>query len=355
MDSLHIQQIGDHARGDWDAALAALPGGHFLQSWEWGELKAQYGWRAQRYVCERNGRPASAFTLLTRSLPRLPWRVAYVPKGPLLDFGDPSRFSAALDAIALVARDARVVYVKTDPDLSADDSAAAAVYGESNWSASTEQIQFPNTALLDLAGGEDAVLAAMKSKTRYNIRLASRRGVAIEQTTDWDILYRLYAETAARDGFAIREAGYYHALWSAFSRCGRGEAFLAKVGEDAVAGLYLMHYGDTGWFFTGASTHRHRKMMPNYLLQWHTMQWLMAHGYRWYDLWGAPTVLDESDPLWGVYRFKQGFGAQYVRRLGAYDRVFNRPVYALLTRFVPYYWRLRHGLARRTRPNGHSA
>ena len=355
MAPLHIRQIADDARAGWDEALTALPGCHFLHTWEWGQLKAQYGWQTQRYLCERNGTTTAAFTLLTRRLPRLPWRVAYVPKGPLLDCADLALCGDVLDAIAAAASTQRVVYVKVDLDLSADNVAAAATYRERGWRASPEQIQFPHTALLDLAGGEEAILAAMKPKTRYNIRLAARRGVSIEHTTDWDILYRLYAETAARDGFAIREAGYYHALWSAFSRSGRGEAFLARVDADAVAGLFLMHCGDTGWFFTGASSHRYRAKMPNYLLQWHAIQWLAARGCRRYDLWGAPTELDESDPLWGVYRFKQGFGARYVRRLGAYDRVLNRPVYALLTRLVPLYWRIRHGLASRTGASRQSA
>ena len=86
--------------------------------------------------------------------------------------------------------------------------------------------------------------------------------------------------------------------------------------------------------------------MPNYLLQWHAIQWLVARGYRRYDLWGAPTVMDESDPLWGVYRFKSGFGARYVRRLGAYDHVLNRPGYYALTRLIPRLLQLRRRLSR---------
>ena len=185
----------------------------------------------------------------------------------------------------------------------------------------------------------------MKPKTRYNIRLASRRGVQIQQTTDWRTLFQLYADTANRDGFAIREEGYYHALWSSFQQSGQGEAFMAFVGGEAVAGLFLMHTGDTGWFYTGASSQRHRDKMPNYLLQWHAIQWLIDHEYRRYDFWGAPTVMDESDPLWGVYRFKRGFGARFVHRLGAHDRVLNRPGYNLLTQVIPRYRQLRRLLA----------
>ena len=336
----------DVSRATWAHALQALPRQHFLQSWEWGALRERYGWEARRYVCERNNEVVAAFTLLTRRVPLLPWRIAYVPKGPLLDYADEPLFVAVLDHITNVARAARAVYVKIDPDIPEENARAADLYRESGWRAGSEQIQFPHTAMLDLDCGADALLAAMKPKTRYNIRLATRRGVEIEETTDWQVLFKLYAETARRDGFPIREEGYYHDVWSLFQESGQGEGFLARVEGEAVAGLYLIHVGDTGWFYTGASSQRQRDKMPNYLLQWHAIQWLIARGYRWYDLWGAPTVMDKSDPLWGVYRFKSGFGARYVRRLGAYDRVLNRPGYYALTRLIPRLLHLRHRLSR---------
>lgn len=334
------------SRAAWTQALKALPSQHFLQSWEWGALRERHGWQVQRYLCERNSETVAAFTLLTRRIPLLPWTIAYVPKGPVLDYADEPLFAAVLNRIADAARAANVIYVKIDSDISEENARAANVYRECGWQASHEQIQFPHTAMLNLDCGADALLAAMKPKTRYNIRLAARRGVAIEQTTDWQLLFRLYADTARRDGFPIREEGYYHSLWSLFQESGQGAGFLARVDGETVAGLYLIHTGDTGWFYTGASSQRHRDKMPNYLLQWHAIQWLIERGCRWYDLWGAPTVMDESDPLWGVYRFKSGFGARYVRRLGAYDRVLNGPGYYAFTRLVPRLRQLRYRLSR---------
>ena len=341
----NLQVTANVTHAVWTQALQALPRQHFLQAWEWGALRERHGWQAQRHVCEHNNEVVAAFTLLTRRIPLLPWRIAYVPKGPLLDYADEPLFVAVLDHITDVARAARAVYVKIDPDIPEENARSANLYRESGWRASSEQIQFPHTALLDLDCGADALLAAMKPKTRYNIRLAARRGIEIEQTTDWHLLFRLYADTARRDGFPIREEGYYHDVWSLFQESGQGEGFLARVEGEAVAGLYLIHTGDTGWFYTGASSQRHRDKMPNYLLQWHAIQWLIARGYRWYDLWGAPTVMDKSDPLWGVYRFKSGFGARYVRRLGAYDRVLDRPGY-YATRLIPRLLQLRRRLSR---------
>ena len=342
--ALHVTTNVTHAA--WTDALQALPSPHFLQTWEWGALKEQYGWHVQRFLYERDSRIVAACTLLTRRLPLVPWSIGYVPKGPLLDFADTPLLHDVLDHIIGTARVARSIYVKVDPDLAEDNETAAQLYRAHGWRKSEEQIQFPHTAMLDLSPGQDALLAAMKPKTRYNIRLAARRGVEVTQTTDWQTLFQLYAETANRDGFAIREEGYYHALWGSFHESGQGKAFLARVGAEAVAGLFLMHVGGTGWFFTGASSQRQRDKMPNYLLQWHAIHWLIDRGYRWYDFWGAPSVLDERDPLWGVYRFKAGFGARYVRRLGAYDRVLNATGYYVLTRLMPRYLDFRRRVAR---------
>ena len=307
-------------------------------------LRERYGWQAHRFLCEHDDQVVAAFTLLTRRPSPLPWRVAYVPKGPVLDYANEPLFAAVLGHMAMAARRAKALYVKADPDITESYASAARLYQACGWHASHEQIQFPHTAMLDLAGGADALLASMKPKTRYNIRLAARRGVEIEHSTDWEVLFRLYADTARRDGFAIREERYYYDLWSLFHQSGQGECFLARVDGEAVAGLYLIHAGDTGWFYTGASSQRHRDKMPNYLLQWHAIQWLISRGCRWYDLWGAPTEMDERDPLWGVYRFKIGFGARYVRRLGAYDFVLNRPGYNAITRLVPRLRQLRRRL-----------
>jgi lipid II:glycine glycyltransferase (peptidoglycan interpeptide bridge formation enzyme) len=341
---LHI--IESVTLAGWNEALTHLPRPHFLQTWEWGVLRTRFGWKVERFLYVRGGITVGAATLLTRKLPLAPWSIAYVPKGPLLDYADESLTAAVLDHICAAAKAAGAVYVKTDPDIAEDNEPFAHLYHDLGWRASDEQIQFPNTALLDLSPGTEALLAAMKPKTRYNIRLASRRGVEVVQTTDWDTLFALYAETALRDGFAIREAGYYHALWSLFQESGQGEGFVARVGDEAVAGLFLMHTGETGWFYSGASSQRHRDTMPNYLLQWHTIQWLCERGYRWYDLWGAPTEMQEDDPLWGVYRFKSGFGAQYVRRLGAYDRVLNKAAHYLISNLAPRFRKLRRLLDR---------
>lgn len=328
----------------WDAALLRLPQPHILQSWAWGETKQQTGWRAKRllWLCatphpqsasadpsyqpanEFAGLSAAAAILIRRLAPRLPLAVAYVPKGPLLDWTDEALAEAVLSRLETEAQRARALFMKIDPDLRSDSpegQQVMALLARRGWRPSAEQIQFRNTMISDLTQDEDAVLAAMKPKWRYNIRLAERRGVMVRGGTaaDLPLFYAMYSETGQRDGFLVRPYEYYRAIWERFMADGLAHLLLAEVEGRPVAGLILFRFGPTAWYFYGASTDQSRELMPNHALQWAAMRWAKAAGCTRYDWWGAPDVLDETDPMWGVYRFKQGFGGEFVPHIGAWD------------------------------------
>jgi len=335
----------------WDRALLALPNPHILQSWAWGEFKSRHGWRARRLLFQEEGRTVAAASVLERRLPRLPVSVLYVPKGPALDWNDTGLADRLLASLEHLARQRRALFLKIDPDLYDPDGAPgfcprptnapqiARLLTRRRWRFSGEQVQFRNTLLLDLTRPEEDLLAAMKQKTRYNIRLAMRHGVQVRLGTpaDLDIFYRLYAETARRDGFPIRPADYYRDAWGSFLEAGHARLLLAEVAGEVVAGLILFLFGPTAWYMYGASSDRHRERMPNYLLQWEAIRCARAAGCTLYDLWGAPDTLVESDPMWGVVRFKLGLGGQLVRGLGAWDFPVSRWGYRLYGEVLPRY------------------
>jgi peptidoglycan pentaglycine glycine transferase (the first glycine) len=332
---------------DWDSQIAALPHSHLLQSWAWGAFKTGYGWQARRLCWDTPAGPAAAQVLTRTGLRVL--RVLYVPKGPLLDWQNTPLVSHVLDELQSLARRERAIFVKLDPDVAvstgapgAEQPAAAGRELQANlarrgWLFSRDQIQFRNTVRLDLTPNEDALLAGMKQKTRYNVRLAERKGVRVRMGSldDLDLLYRLYAETSVRDGFVIRGLDYYRDAWGRFMAAGLAQPFVAEFEAEPVSALVIFRFARTAWYMYGMSRQAHRDKMPNHLLQWHAIRWAKSQGCTSYDFWGAPDELVDSDPLWGVWRFKEGFGGQLVRHIGAWDYAPSPLLYRLYTIVLP--------------------
>lgn len=337
----------------WNNLVASTPDPHILQSWEWGKVKNQFGWQATHYLWETPGQATAlvlqrTVTLAGRSTPL---RVLYVPKGPLLDWEHENIRQHVLDDLQRLAHEQKAIFIKIDPEIRAGSDAAepgrqdSDNLGESipeelihrGWQFSQDQIQFRNTIMLDLLPSEETLIERMKSKARYNIRLAERKGVTIRRgnTSDFPLLYRMYAETAIRDDFAIREEGYYQVVWKTFSEQGMAEPLIAEVDNQPVAALILFYFAHKAWFLYGMSSAQHREKMPNYLLQWEAIRRAKAKGCLVYDLWGAPDVIDETDRLWGVYRFKTGLGGEVIQTIGAWDLPVRPMQYRLYTQILP--------------------
>ena len=330
----------------WNEALLELPYNHVLQSYEWGQFKAKYGWTPLRLLFfeEEDGVVQAAASVLRRRFPHLPLCVMYVPKGPALDYGNGELLKRVLFTLQDVARRHHAIFIKIDPDVCLEDQSPPAnqvitTLESHGWQLSSEQIQFRNTILIDLTREEDELLKAMKSKTRYNVRLAGRRGVKVRLggLADLALLYDMYVETSTRDEFITRPSVYYRDAWKAFIEANLAQLFIAEYEGQPLASLILFRFGKKVWYMYGASRDLHRSLMPNHLLQWEAMRWAKAQGCAVYDMWGAPDVRDESDPLWGVYRFKEGFGGQFVPHIGAYDYPVSRFLYQFYTVTVPRY------------------
>lgn len=339
---MSLQPITDSAL--WNTTLATLPQRHVLQTWEWGQFKQRWGWTPHYYLDTDN--PAAAL-VLRRTFTPLNFNLLYVPKGPALDYTNAARVDAVLGQLVTIAKRHRAIFIKIDPDLPAPDRS---ILLDRGWRFSAEQIQFRNTMLIDLTRSEDELLAAMKPKTRYNVRLAAKKGVTVRAGTmaDLDGLYALYAETARRDGFIIRPLDYYRDAWGSFIRSGLAQPLLAEVDGCVVAGLILFHFADRAWYMYGMSGGQHRDKMPNYLLQWEALRWAKANGCQTYDLWGAPDQLDESDAMWGVYKFKEGLGAEFAPHVGAHDFVISRFGYWLYSVARPRVLEVMHRRHRAT-------
>ncbi len=298
----------------WDAFLQRHPEAHILQTREWAELKAAFGWKPLPVRAGESG----ALVLL-RPLP-LGLHVAYIPKGPV------GPWSAALtQALDAALRRHRALFLLVEPDAWEEEAPEP----PPGFRPAACPIQPKRTLVIDLTPGEEAILARMKQKTRYNIRLATRKGVTVRPWQDLTTFYRLLQLTAQRDGFAIHPQAYYERAYRLFAPKGMATLLVAEYQGEPLAALMVFARGPRAWYFYGASSNRHRNRMPTYLLQWEAMRWARARGCREYDLWGVPDedletlereFTQRRDGLWGVYRFKRGFGGQLRRAAGPWVR-----------------------------------
>jgi lipid II:glycine glycyltransferase (peptidoglycan interpeptide bridge formation enzyme) len=347
-----MRRVYDPSAEEWDHFIKSHPQAHILQTSLWGELKQHFNWRVRRVALVEDGRLRAGAQLLLRPLfPRLQHgpSLAYVPKGPLVDWEDPYATAVLLSAIHPVARQERTVCLTIEPELP-DVRQLNARLRECTFRPSARSIQPRRTIHVDLRPPEEQVLAAMKSKTRYNIRLAQRHNVEVRAANAEDIatFYRLSQLTARRDEFSIHSHAYYQRVYDLFVPSGLACLLLAEYQGQPLAGLMAFACGRRAWYFYGASSNEERHRMPNYALQWAAMRWAKERGCETYDLWGVPdeeeAVLERefterSEGLWGVYRFKRGFGGQVVRYIGTQDYVYRPLFYPLYRRALQ--WRSR--------------
>jgi len=326
---------------EWDALLTDCPSAHILQSLAWGELKAAFGWESVHLISERAGQRAGA-QLLFRSLPA-GWTVAYIPKGPVSQGSDPlslANFYQAWDIVGTeidqICRRKRAIFLKVEPDLPDLAGESRASDAPPGFQLSPHAIQPPRTILVDLSGTEDDLLGRMKQKTRYNLRLAQKKGIQVLQSAEISAFYQLMQVTGQRDTFAVHSQAYYQRAYELFSPTGQCKLLLANLDGELLGGIMAFSQGHRAWYFYGASANQHRELMAPYLLQWEAMRWARARGCTEYDLWGIPDAAEEeleaqfarrADGLWGVYRFKRGFGGRVCRAAGPWDRVYQPLMY----------------------------
>ena len=326
----------------WDHFVASRPDGHVLQTSLWATLKKAFGWSSKRVGLWNGDQLVAGAQILFRRLPAGLGTLAYVPKGPLADWADAEACAHLVTALDGAARASGAIALSIEPNLEDMASNREALRALSFRPAPFGAVQPRRTLVVDIKPDEDEIMMAMKSKTRYNIRLAGRKGVVVREAAPEDVptFNELLAATADRGDFGIHAPSYYTKAYELFAPRDWARILLAEVEGQAVAGLMVFALAPRSWYFYGASIDAHREKMPTYLLQWEAMRWAKARGCETYDLWGVPDAdrealeeqfTERSDGLWGVYRFKRGFGGDLVRSVGTWDRA-EAPIRYLLYR-----------------------
>jgi lipid II:glycine glycyltransferase (peptidoglycan interpeptide bridge formation enzyme) len=317
---------------EWNQFLTKFPDAHLLQMGEWGELKKDFGWKPVRVISGDAGAQ-----ILFRRLP-LGFTIGYMPKVSSDQL--PATNEQFWREVDSVCKKNRAVFLKLEPDVWEEQS-------PDTWQVtlrtSPHNIQPPRTIKIDIQDNEEDILARMKPKCRYNIRLAEKKGVTVRAWDDIAAFHEMMTVTGGRDGFGVHSKEYYQRAYELFHPKGTCELLVAEYEGKPLASLMVFANAKRAWYVYGASNNEERNRMPTYLMQWEAIRWAKARGCEEYDLWGVPDENEEileaqfesrHDGLWGVYRFKRGFGGQLKRAAQALDRVYNPLLYWAYLKFI---------------------
>jgi peptidoglycan pentaglycine glycine transferase (the first glycine) len=318
---------------EWNQFIEKHPNAHLLQMGEWGELKKDFGWKPVRIISGDIGAQ-----ILFRKLP-LGFTIGYMPKP--MDNGQWTIDSKNFwDEIDLVCKKNNAVFLKVEPDSWIETFQLSNL---PTFKLSKHNIQPPNTIIISIKEDEETILARMKPKCRYNIRLAEKKGITVRTWDDIEAFHQMMLITGGRDKFGVHSKEYYQRAYDLFHSKGICELLVAEYEGKPLASLMVFANGKRAWYVYGASNNEERNRMPTYLLQWEAIRWARARGCEEYDLWGVPDENEETlesqfesrnDGLWGVYRFKRGFGGQLKRAAQALDKVYNPLLYWMYLKFI---------------------
>ena len=313
-----------------------------LQSGFWGQFKRDHGWQPHSFQVSLTGERAESFGMLvlTRRLARL-FSIAYVPFGPVMDPGSGrGEFLSSLACAVRTRLPPRTLFLRFDLPWDKAGEAPRA-RGPQRVEKSASDMQPASTVLVDIQPELEQVLGSMKSKTRYNVRLASKKGVSVEEggPRDFDAWYALYQETARRDRIGIHSRAYYRDLLQGSRRYPGAtpavKLLLARHEGNLLAGNIVTFWRTRAAYLYGASSGEKRNLMPTYALQWEAIRLAREAGCTSYDLFGVPPKPDPGHPMFGLYQFKTGFSDCVRERWGTWDAPFL-PGFYFLYRIVEW-------------------
>lgn len=333
---MQVQVIND--REQWNHFVEAAATGYITQTYEWGELGDHLGEQLVRLGALEDGELRAVMIVLVAKMAPLGRRYLYVPRGPVVDDPDAPALAALLAEARRLARRLGAFMLKVEPNVADGDERWLRALARLGFRRNPYAMHPRRSWVVDVRPSEQELLAGMKMSWRYNVRAAERKAVVIREATtpqDIDTWYRLYQETAARDGFFIHPRDYYAKVLELYRSRGAAVQFLAEYEGTPIAGLIVARCGPVATSMFSASSNQHRDRRPNHALQWTGMRWAKAHGCTLYDFRAIAEKLEPTEADYSLYTYKEGFGGYSVLTMEGHDLPYN----------VPLYWAYRQSLA----------
>lgn len=295
---------------------------NFQQSLEWGRVKT--AWTKEVVLAEdENGKIIGSVCVWIRKMPIF-GNMMYASRGPVCDIHDQKVLEQITEGVRELGKKYNAFVFRMEPDVKKDDAEFRKIVEEIGYKVKDDAKDFKDEIQprfvfrLDIKGKtEEEVLAACHQKTRYNIRLATRKGVVVKEGTREDLkdFHKIMIETGSRDGFIIRLLEYFEKMYDELAPK-HMKLLMAYYEDKPISGIIPIMYGNKTWYLYGASSNSHRNLMPNYLLQWEMIKQAIQNKNEVYDFRGVSGVVDETHPQYGLYRFKKGFGAEFTEFIG---------------------------------------
>jgi lipid II:glycine glycyltransferase (peptidoglycan interpeptide bridge formation enzyme) len=317
---------------------------HPVQTWEWGDFQISQGHKVYRLGVFDNNKIVSGYSVSFHKIPKTDYSVGTILRGPAID-------NEMLENIRKIAKDENAIFIKLEPDIfhKTFSETGETIVNPLNMDfkdvvVSPKVAFYPFSFIVDLTKSENELLEIMHSKTRYNVKIANRYGVKIEDRTDdqaFEVYLKLLVDTTKRQGFYLHTEKYHRDLWKILKNTGTVHIMLASYQDKVIAAFMLFKVKDKLFYPYGASLDIHREVMAPTLLMWESIKLGQKLGCKSFDMWGClgPDA-KEGQQGFGFHRFKQGFGGQLTQFIGTYDLVVNEPMYKIYNLIDKYRWKL---------------
>jgi len=316
---MDLRPIADKQKSQYNKLVT-----HVIQSWEWGEFRKTLGIPLLRYGIYQNGKLTKVFQLTLHKIPFTNKYVGYLPKGPAPD-------KALAEALKKIGKEENCAFIKIEPDKKQSEFRVQS----SEFRKSPKPLFTKYNFILDLTKSEEELLKNMHPKTRYNIKLAQKYQVKVEQSSDdeaFQIYLKLYFETTKRQGYHGHNKDYHKKVWATLKNAGMARILIASYKKQLLTAWMLLNFKDTLYYPYGGSSKLHPEIMASNLVAWEAIKLGKKLKLKKFDMWGAlgPDA-NYKDPWYGFHRFKKGYGGELVEYIGTYDLIFDWSLYILFT------------------------